>query len=98
VRWPQRPHEAHAATAASAGEITALCLASEMPRKRRAAWSQRIAHYDKAAHSPSLEAKLPSVASLKTLVRPSTHPAFTRLDVCLRDKLVCQYCGDRDVS
>src|SRR5262250_2843287 len=37
-----------------------------------------VAHYDRAVHSPSLEMKLPSVVSLKTFVRPSTHPAFTR--------------------
>src|SRR5437660_1944940 len=55
-----------------------------------------VAEYDKAVHSPSLEMKLPSVVSLKTYVRPSTHPAFTRFNVFLRDKFVCQYCGARD--
>ena len=40
--------------------------------------------------------KLPSVVSLKTYVKPSTHPAFTRFNVFLRDRFSCQYCGDRD--
>ena len=40
-----------------------------------------VAQYDKAVHSPSLEMKLPSVVSLKTYVKPSTHPAFTRFNV-----------------
>ena len=30
--------------------------------------------------------KLPSVVSLKTYVKPSTHPAFTRFNVFLRDR------------
>ena len=38
--------------------------------------------------------KLPSVVSLKTFVKPSTHPAFTRFNVFLRDRFSCQYCGD----
>jgi 5-methylcytosine-specific restriction endonuclease McrA len=29
-------------------------------------------------------------------VKPSTHPAFTRFNVFLRDKFVCQYCGAED--
>ena len=47
-------------------------------------------------HSPSFEMQLPSVVSLKTFVKPSTHPAFTRFNVFLRDRFSCQYCGDRD--
>jgi len=34
--------------------------------------------------------------SLKNFVKPSTHPAFTRFNVFLRDKFSCQYCGSRD--
>ena len=30
--------------------------------------------------------QLPSVVSLKTFVKPSTHPAFTRFNVFLRDR------------
>jgi 5-methylcytosine-specific restriction endonuclease McrA len=55
-----------------------------------------VANYDRAVHSPSFEMKLPSVVSLKTFVKPSTHPAFTRFNVFLRDRFACQYCGDRD--
>ena len=55
-----------------------------------------VAQYDKLVHSPSLEMKLPSVVSLKTYVKPSTHPAFTRFNVFLRDKFSCQFCGTRD--
>jgi hypothetical protein len=40
--------------------------------------------------------KLPSVVSLKTYVKPSSHPAFTRFNVFLRDRFSCQYCGSRD--
>src|SRR5215470_19875320 len=55
-----------------------------------------VAQYDKAVHSPSLEMLLPSVVSLKTYVKPTTHPAFTRFNVFLRDKFCCQFCGTRD--
>ena len=55
-----------------------------------------VAQYEKLVHSPSLEMKLPSVVSLKTYVKPSTHPAFTRFNVFLRDKFSCQFCGSRD--
>src|ERR1700685_2158164 len=44
-----------------------------------------VANYDRAVRSPSFEMKLPSVVSLKTYVKPSTHPAFTRFNVFLRD-------------
>ncbi len=55
-----------------------------------------VANYDRAVRSPSFEMKLPSVVSLKTFVKPSTHPAFTRFNVFLRDRFSCQYCGARD--
>ena len=55
-----------------------------------------VANYDRAVRSPSLEIKLPSVVSLKTFVKPSTHPAFTRFNVFLRDGFTCQYCGKRE--
>ena len=53
-----------------------------------------VANYERAVRSPSFEMKLPSVVSLKTYVKPSTHPAFTRFNVFLRDKFNCQYCGN----
>ncbi len=34
--------------------------------------------------------------SLKTYVKPTRHPAFTRFNVFLRDRFTCQYCGDRE--
>ena len=55
-----------------------------------------VEEYDHAVHSPSIEMKLPSVVSLKTYVKPSTNPAFTRFNVFLRDRFCCQYCGSRD--
>lgn len=55
-----------------------------------------VALYDKAVRSPTAEFRLPSVVSLKTFVRPSRHPAFTRFNVFLRDRFSCQYCGTRE--
>jgi 5-methylcytosine-specific restriction endonuclease McrA len=55
-----------------------------------------VAHYERAVHSPSFEMKLPSVVSLKTYVKPAAFPAFTRFNVFLRDKFICQYCGAED--
>jgi 5-methylcytosine-specific restriction endonuclease McrA len=43
-----------------------------------------VAHYDQAVHSPTLQMQLPSVVSLKSFVKPTTHPAFTRFNVFLR--------------
>jgi 5-methylcytosine-specific restriction endonuclease McrA len=65
----------------------------------KAAFLERVnivANYEQAVRSPSFEMKLPSVVSLKTYVKPSTFPAFTRFNVFLRDRFVCQYCGARD--
>lgn len=52
-----------------------------------------VSHYEKAIRSPSFEMQLPSVVSLKTYVKTSRNPAFTRFNVFLRDKFRCQYCG-----
>src|SRR3954471_16522106 len=52
-----------------------------------------VEHYDRAVRSPSFEIQLPSVVSLKSFVKPSTHPAFTRFNVFLRDRFACQYCA-----
>ena len=58
-----------------------------------------VEHYDRAVRSPSFEIQLPSVVSLKSFVKPSTHPAFTRFNVFLRDRFVCQYClADDDLT
>ena len=55
-----------------------------------------VSEYELKVRSPSFEMKLPSVVSLKTYVKPSRHPAFTRFNVFLRDRFSCQYCGSRE--
>ena len=55
-----------------------------------------VSEYDREVHSPSFSMKLPSVVSLKSYVKPSRHPAFTRFNVFLRDRFACQYCGARE--
>src|SRR4029078_503954 len=50
---------------------------------------------DRSVRSPTCEMKLPSVVSLKTYIRPALYPAFTRFNVFLRDRFVCQYCVDK---
>ena len=45
-----------------------------------------VEEYDHAVRSPTIEMRLPSVVSLKTFVKPSSHPAFTRFTVFLRDR------------
>ena len=52
-----------------------------------------VASYEREVHSPSLDMKIPSVIALRQFVRPSEYPAFTRFNLFLRDKFVCQYCG-----
>jgi 5-methylcytosine-specific restriction endonuclease McrA len=42
-----------------------------------------VAEYEHAISSPSFSMKLPSVVSLKTYVKPSRYPAFTRFNVFL---------------
>lgn len=49
--------------------------------------------YDRTVKSPGFEMRLPSVVSLKSYVKPSRYPVFTRFNVFLRDRFVCQYCG-----
>jgi 5-methylcytosine-specific restriction endonuclease McrA len=55
-----------------------------------------VSEYDRVVRSPTTEFKLPSVVSLKTYVKPSRQPAFTRFNVFLRDRFICQYCGSGD--
>jgi 5-methylcytosine-specific restriction endonuclease McrA len=55
-----------------------------------------LSEYERFVRSPTFEMKLPSVVCLKTYVKPSRNPAFTRFNVFLRDRFSCQYCGSRD--
>ncbi len=52
-----------------------------------------VAHYEREVRSPTAQLRLPSVIALKQYVKPSQHPAFTRFNLFLRDKFLCQYCG-----
>ena len=52
-----------------------------------------VSEYETVVRSPSFEVRLPSVVSLKNYVKPARYPAFTRFNVFLRDKFMCQYCG-----
>ena len=54
-----------------------------------------VSNYKRKIRSPSFEMNLPSVIALKSFVKPSENPNFTRFNVFLRDKFTCQYCGDR---
>ena len=54
-----------------------------------------VSNYKKKIRSPSFEMNLPSVIALKSFIKPSENPNFTRFNVFLRDKFTCQYCGDR---
>ncbi len=55
-----------------------------------------VSEYDTLVRSPSFEMRLPSVVSLKSYVKPTRFPAFTRFNVFLRDRFTCQYCGERE--
>jgi 5-methylcytosine-specific restriction endonuclease McrA len=55
-----------------------------------------VSEYDRTVRSPGFQMRLPSVVSLKTYVKPSRVPAFTRFNVFLRDKFTCQYCGSHE--
>lgn len=54
-----------------------------------------VAEYDRVVHSPRFAMRLPSVIALRDYVKPATHPAFTRFNLFLRDRFLCQYCGGR---
>lgn len=53
-----------------------------------------VSEYERVIRSPSWEMKLPSVLALKTYIPMERSPAFTRFNVFLRDKWLCQYCGE----
>lgn len=52
-----------------------------------------VAEYDLEVSSPSFSMCIPSVVSLKSYVKTTRNPAFTRFNLFLRDKFQCQYCG-----
>ena len=54
-----------------------------------------ISSYKRKVRSPSFEMNLPSVIALKSFIKPSDNPNFTRFNVFLRDRFTCQYCGVR---
>ena len=54
-----------------------------------------VSNYKRKIRSPSFEMSLPSVIALKSFIKPSEHPSFTRFNVFLRDKFACQYCGNK---
>src|SRR3569623_3075378 len=49
-----------------------------------------VANYEHAVHSPSYEMQLPRVVSLKSFVKPSTHPANPRFNEFLSARITCQ--------
>ncbi len=54
-----------------------------------------VSNYKRQIRSPSFEMSLPSVIALKSFIKPSENPNFTRFNVFLRDSFTCQYCGVR---
>ena len=40
--------------------------------------------------------KLPSVVALKSFICPQSNPNFTRFNVFLRDRFLCQYCASSE--
>ena len=52
-----------------------------------------VSEYERVVRSPSLTMHLPSVIALKTYIPMTRRPAFTRFNVFLRDRFVCQYCA-----
>jgi 5-methylcytosine-specific restriction endonuclease McrA len=52
-----------------------------------------VSEYERMVRSPRQAFKLPSVISLKKYAPMDRSPAFTRFNVFLRDRFVCQYCG-----
>jgi 5-methylcytosine-specific restriction endonuclease McrA len=55
-----------------------------------------VSEYDRTVGSATFRMRLPSVVSLKTYIKPSRTPAFTRFNVFLRDRFSCQYCAARE--
>ncbi len=54
-----------------------------------------VSEYERTVRSSQMEMHLPSVLALKEYVPALREPAFTRFNLFLRDRWVCQYCGDK---
>src|SRR5262249_34531528 len=52
-----------------------------------------VAEYDTWVRSPSTKIRLPSVVALRKYQPAARRVAFTGLNVFLRDRFTCQYCG-----
>ena len=52
-----------------------------------------VSEYERIVRSPGFAMRVPSVIALKTYIPLSRRPAFTRFNVFLRDRFVCQYCA-----
>ena len=52
-----------------------------------------VSEYERIVRSPGFAMHLPSVIALKNYIPLSRRPAFTRFNVFLRDRFVCQYCA-----
>ena len=59
---------------------------------------QVIATYDRIVSSPGQQIQLPSVIALKDYIHLDRRPAFTRMNVFLRDNFTCQYCSTAHVA
>lgn len=70
-------------------------------RAMRASMAGRVSvlsEYDAELRSANLTWRPPSVVMLNRYVRPSTRVSFTRMNVFLRDRFTCQYCGETGKS
>ena len=56
-----------------------------------------VSNYKRKIRSTSFEMSLPSVIALKSFIKPSENPNFTRFNVFLIDKFACLYFGDKKV-
>lgn len=54
-----------------------------------------VAEHDRVVRSPRIEMRLPAVIALREYQPPPRRVAFTRLNVFIRDRFRCQYCGER---
>jgi 5-methylcytosine-specific restriction endonuclease McrA len=57
-----------------------------------------LEEYDAVLRSPSFEYNPPSVIALKQYVNRPRRLVFSRMNIFLRDKFCCQYCGNKFTS